>query len=801
MPIQPTYPGVYIEEIPSGVHTITGVATSITAFIGRALQGPVNQAVSIESYADFERTYGGLWLESKLGYSVQDFFVNGGSQAVIVRLFSPTQADLLAAKTTAAQVAATRDTSAQPSAASLAQAMRAAVDTAQSRAARDAANAVATAAEQEAGRPTIAGVQGKANDAASAISGAAQAVASATDQTSPSTAQSLAQAMRAVANTYTTDPAKTAADLVAKAAEAADKKGATPNDVQTAANNAANAIKAAAQNVAGAKDTTAKPTPQTLAAAMRTVANQSAQDPAKTAADLVATAAESESKYTPSVKSVQDAATAEATAYSQNLPVTKATVTVGGLPLIAASEGSWGANLRATIDFTNISADVASALGIPQNQLFNLTVFEDAPGGAVERYQSLSVVDNARRIDRVLADQSLLVRWGDINDDGTINPPSTMPTLLAGATSVSDTVTTAELALENARNTLRRDRNLGKDKATLDQDQQAITNAQNAVNAAKAQIVISDGNTLEENDFTGPGTQENKWGLYALEQVDLFNILCIPPYDPVSDGVDITLVSDAAAYCETRRAMLLVDPPSDWISKDAAKRAFMDTTQDNVGTRSKNAALFFPRIIKPNSLRNNQLETFVPGGVVAGIFARTDATRGVWKAPAGLETSLTGVPQLAVNLTDGENGELNPLGINCLRSFPIYGRVVWGSRTLRGADAFADEYKYIPVRRTALFIEESLYRGTQWVVFEPNAEPLWAQIRLNVGAFMHNLFRQGAFEGQTPNDAYLVKCDSETTTQNDIDLGIVNILVAFAPLKPAEFVIIQIQQLAGQIQV
>jgi phage tail sheath protein FI len=153
-----------------------------------------------------------------------------------------------------------------------------------------------------------------------------------------------------------------------------------------------------------------------------------------------------------------------------------------------------------------------------------------------------------------------------------------------------------------------------------------------------------------------------------------------------------------------------------------------------------------------------------------------------------------------VNLNDAENGILNPLGINCLRFFPASGRVVWGARTLRGADQLADEYKYVPVRRLALYIEESLYRGTQLVVFEPNDEPLWAQIRLNVGAFMHNLFRQGAFQGQSPKDAYFVKCDKETTTQNDIDLGIVNIVVGFAPLKPAEFVVIQLQQIAGQIE-
>jgi len=152
-------------------------------------------------------------------------------------------------------------------------------------------------------------------------------------------------------------------------------------------------------------------------------------------------------------------------------------------------------------------------------------------------------------------------------------------------------------------------------------------------------------------------------------------------------------------------------------------------------------------------------------------------------------------------MSDLENGRLNPLGVNCLRSFPVIGPVAWGARTMRGADVLTDQWKYLPVRRLALFIEESLYRGTQWIVFEPNDEPLWSSIRLNVGAFMNSLFRQGAFQGRTPRDAYLVKCDAQNNPQNDIDRGIVNILVGFAPLKPAEFVIIHIQQLAGQIQV
>jgi phage tail sheath protein FI len=296
-----------------------------------------------------------------------------------------------------------------------------------------------------------------------------------------------------------------------------------------------------------------------------------------------------------------------------------------------------------------------------------------------------------------------------------------------------------------------------------------------------------------DNDLLG--SQNDKTGLFALEKADLFNLLCIPPYTAGGDA-GASVVTAAAAYCETRRAMLLVDPPSAWTTKDQAKAGI----GAGVGTTSKNAALFFPRLREADPQRDNQLRDFAPCGAVAGVIARTDAQRGVWKAPAGLDATLAGVQGLTVPLTDPENGELNPLGVNCLRIRPAVGPVVWGARTLQGDDRLASEWKYIPVRRMALYLEESLYRGTQWVVFEPNDEPLWAQIRLNIGAFLQGLFRQGAFQGKTPREAYLVKCDKETTTQNDINSGIVNIVVGFAPLKPAEFVIIQLQQLAGQVQ-
>jgi Bacteriophage tail sheath protein len=306
--------------------------------------------------------------------------------------------------------------------------------------------------------------------------------------------------------------------------------------------------------------------------------------------------------------------------------------------------------------------------------------------------------------------------------------------------------------------------------------------------------VGNDGGTPSAAELIG--IPLNKTGVYALEDVDLFNILCIPLAATLGATDFQAVISAATAYCDARRAFMIVDiPPA---VKDLNLMQTWMTQNDTL--RDNNNAVYFPRVLIPDPLNSFRLRDVALSGTVAGLYAQTDASRGVWKAPAGTEASLRNVSHLVYNLTDGQNGVLNPLGINCLRSFPVYGNVCWGARTLKGADVEASEWKYIPVRRFALFLEESLYRGTKWAVFEPNDEPLWSQIRLNVGAFMQSLFRQGAFQGQTPQDAYFVKCDDETTTQNDINNGIVNIVVGFAPLKPAEFVVIQIQQIAGQIQ-
>jgi hypothetical protein len=219
----------------------------------------------------------------------------------------------------------------------------------------------------------------------------------------------------------------------------------------------------------------------------------------------------------------------------------------------------------------------------------------------------------------------------------------------------------------------------------------------------------------------------------------------------------------------------------------------------------RNSALYFPRLVLDDlghrASPSIDVTSFPPSGALAGLYARTDTERGIWKAPAGLATGIGGTIGLTDVLTDFDSGRLNPIAINALRTLPIVGNVVWGARTVEGDDLEASQWKYIPVRRLALYIEESLYRGTQWVVFEPNDEPLWSQIRLNVGVFMHILFRQGAFQGATARDAYFVKCDKDTNPQADIDRGIVNIIVGFAPLKPAEFVIIQLQQISPPLEV
>lgn len=304
------------------------------------------------------------------------------------------------------------------------------------------------------------------------------------------------------------------------------------------------------------------------------------------------------------------------------------------------------------------------------------------------------------------------------------------------------------------------------------------------LNGGQDAIIVSVGNEKTTNKDKIIGSQKTKSGIYSLDYMTDFNILCIPPYDE-SDTTSITVYEKALEYCKKRRAILLVDPPNDWKDAKIAKNNQSYLFSD------ENAAIYFPRV------KIQEKSDFVPCGIIAGIMAKTDYSRGVWKAPAGVEASISGIDDFVIHLTDDEIGVLNLMGINCLKKVQSLGFLVWGSRTMKGNERLASQWKYLPTRRTALFIEESLYRGLKWVVFEPNGEPLWSSIRNTVDPFLNNLFRQGAFQGATTKEAYFIKCDQSTHTVNDIAAGIINLEVGFAPLKPAEFVIIKIQILSN----
>lgn len=714
MPVALSYPGVYVEEIPSGVRTIVGVPTAIAAFIGRAARGPVNDPVTINSFGDFERIFGGLWTESRLGYAVRDFFLNGGGQAVIVRVFTP-------------EVIADDDP--------IKVAARATADRA--RAELDKVNmteAMATSAKDDVDK-----VIAKFSTDTPKESGARKIKEDFKDRLkadSPSRALllDLDKALGGVTPDSWKPGAQAAADAIRTKIDVLMKADADA---------AADAAQAAADGMPSDDDATKKA--KAAAAFVAAQAREAVNEPTLSGFDRKLGVA------------VDDAAPSKA---QISIGDTKAIV------LEAKSPGAWANALRAAT--TNVA-----------NGKFNLIV-RDMATGVTERHLNLTLEPGSRQISKVLRGSSQLVDF--------LNGPETgQPFESCASENVGELFGLKDLAKSD----------IGKFPPGTERGNRSFG----------VGVRAGDGQPIDDDAIRGD--EDKREGLYALEKLyadgGLFNLLCIPPYTD-EEGVDKEVVTAAAEYCVDRRAFLIVDPPPQFnvanfdTAKANAKRG-MANPDDEIGTKSKNAAIFFPRLLQSDPLSDNQIAAFAPCGTVAGVFARTDAERGVWKAPAGLGAGLVGVPKLEHRLTDAENGELNPLGLNCLRTFPVTGNVVWGSRTLEGADQLASEWKYIPVRRTALYIEESLYRGTQWVVFEPNDEPLWGQIRLNVGAFMHGLFRQGAFQGSSPQDAYFVRCDKDTNPPNDINQGIVNIHVGFAPLKPAEFVVIKLQQMAGQIAI
>jgi phage tail sheath protein FI len=669
-----TYPGVYIQELPSPVHTIAGVATSIAAFVGYTARGIDNRAQEIFSFSDFERLYGGLASNSEVSYAVQQFFQNGGTQAYVVRspmhypAGPPTPVPYAAVSISAGEVTFT-----------------------------------ALSSGVWANGHLLVDID---------VLGLDLSVA-------------------------TGDPLAfnlTVTDLMDQTTEYFPSV-TLDNTRQNFVTSVVNDFDNGSQLIGVSTTLPALPTALVTTGVLGT--------------PLTITGAGS-------VDSALGGGTATANAdcnlvltipHVASTPVT--IKVIGNGTSIAQTVTGLAAQLQQSLNnwlMVNLSGASATCTAAPS-------------GGAGGTGISVSVL--------VPNQPDVVISFGtpgsghDASVALGLNPP--------GHTNV------AHYALGGA--------------------------AVNPLPGITCTQATAPSGLPESNELIGDPAAFS--GIYALNKVDLFNLLSIPeaaralPGDPNSSDPNINAVeiySAAIALCDQRRAMLLIDSPPAVKTVAGA----VDWKSNGIGVVDPNGAAFFPRLRLADAMNNGKLRTFAPSGVVAGVYANIDATRGVWKAPAGIEATLNGVQNMTYNLSDQENGALNPLGLNCFRTFPLYGPVLWGARTLVGADAMANQWKYVPVRRTALYLEESLYRGLKWVVFEPNDEPLWAAIRLNVEAFMDSLFKKQAFQGTTASQAYFVKCDSETTTQTDIDLGIVNILVGFAPLKPAEFVVIQIEQLAGQ---
>jgi Bacteriophage tail sheath protein len=764
MAVATTYPGVYIEEIPSGVHTITGVSTSITAFVGYTARGDVDGAVHIFSFADFERAFGGLSVDSPLSYCVRDFFLNGGTEAYVVRAAANALAATVTLGTptltpTLEVAAATEGTWGNN--------LQIDVDYGTANAA-SLFNLTATEYVIRNGEQVPARSETFRN-----LSMDDQNPAYAVEVINAGSA--LIQVTRLGTAPFTAAGTSTSGVLTL-----ADAAVVAPFTVPYTLNGVgpfeATIVSLTPPN-SGALNDVLDALAGDIATAITNQQNPGVTGNVAASNDRMAFVAVVDGAHPnehSSIHFLDNAITARL-----HLGINNGGTEVDGAATARpAQTGTVGVpTFPIGVAVGNLTFDVMiGAAGAPAATT-PLDLWGTSTTGAVPTTVAEAAAAINTAITAALPAQPLLAgafaqAFGNMVRivPGPANPNISFR-LTAGTASVP-------LGLSGGAG-----RNVGH-------------YAPSFVVPALAQLAGSPGNNGSPPlaaDLIGNAAA--KTGMYALENVDLFNLLVIPEAS-TSNGM-MNVLTEAIAYCTRRRAFMIIDAPVN-VANFAQAQAWISGPASPL--RSRNAALYFPRLRAPDPLRGGVVQNFAAAGALAGVYARTDSERGVWKAPAGTATLLVGPTGLSYTLTDPENGTLNPLGLNCLRTFRVIGNVAWGARTGRGADALADEYKYIPVRRLALFLEESLYRGTQWVVFEPNDEPLWAQIRLNLGAFMHTLYALGAFQGTSPRDAYFVRCDKETTTQNDIDLGRVNIIVGFAPLKPAEFVIIQIQQKAGAIQ-
>ena len=756
MPISPTYPGVYVEEIPSGVRTITGVSTAVAAFIGAAKRGPINKAQHLFSFADFERAFGGLDTNSEMSYAIRQFFLNGGSECWAVRVATNV---VLASRTLANSAAApVLDITALDGGLS-GNNIQVQVDYRTSNPANtfnlsllyQSPDSPGDRIGESFGNLSMNSADGGFVE--SAINGISRLVK--VKRHSPLAFTGAGTSVSGVAS-----------DL--------SGLNAQHNQLQVAVDGAAPiAVQLSTADIAGGLTT--------IAAAIQLQVRTGSTDPATQTLFKCAPASPGPNQMTLTSGSTGEFSAVRALPGARNdaSGILKLGTANTGVEVDAAA----GARPKTAPDSASLTSALIVALtGFPNPGVadrFQISLDGNGPdtivipGPAIAAGAlAIQLADMAARVQaKVTALRPTVPAYRDFAV--TVSGGNRLA-LTSGSSGTGSSIVVMAGASNDLAATLGL---LGVTPTTP-----VNVNLQNGHDDPYSDL------TLYSAFVPSPST---RGGIFALEEVDIFNLMVLA-------GVkDASALIDAAAYCKSRRAFLIVDADPAAATPDQLAALIKGTAVP----KTDYAAIYGPWIKIGDPLNNGKLRKVAPSGSMAGLYARTDTDRGVWKAPAGTEANIVGAQALDYVLTDAENGSLNPLGFNCIRLFPVYGVVSWGARTLKGSNDAASEYKYVPVRRLALYLEESLYRGTKWVVFEPNDEPLWSQIRLNIGAFMQNLFRQGAFQGKTPREAYFVKCDRETTTQNDINLGIVNIVVGFAPLKPAEFVIIQIQQMAGQIAV
>lgn len=802
MPVQVSYPGVYVREISSGVRTITGVSTSVAAFVGMVQRGKLNSPTRVLSFPEYQRKFGTDTTASELTDQVNQFFINGGSEAWITRIANNA---LPASVQLTNEVGDTVLTVTACEAGPDGNLIRLEVDydTAQPeqtfnlRAFRVVTNAFGVV--QIEADETFSGLSmdpASGNYVETVINQQSDLIrvsvgAGLTPSEGISVAGLLFEADEGAANTTLDGLITPTTNSILISVDGSPLVPVVLPITFTAPS--------PLQEVAGAINMALTPFSRKVSVSYEPV------DLAPTAQYLSIRSINMDDTQKPGGSvTIQPAATSDATVGLQ-LGVAQGGLEVSGYAALRPAISGFFARLGTGSDSISALLNFAAASDLGTWTLTDSSAvgaYSNAPtfsGGSFYEGSAYDVslpanpgvgsLINVRENLQIIAD-SINANAQDLSGqalwDATIQG---YRLVLRPRFGDKNSDAAAVLTSDGGYN-------IGANNELFGQ---TPTSSANSLSYSMGSTGLGDFQAAGADGTPGgiPSIQDYQDAFEVIDRdVDIFNLLILPRASGQSDQQREALWGIASNFCLNRRVFLLVDPRSSWENVNDVES---EIAALRIGIVKDHAAIYWPRVQIPTN--EGGLRTIDPSGSIAGVMARIDSNRGVWKAAAGLEADIRGIRALEHLMSDPENGVINPEAVNAIRAFPT-GIVSWGARTMDGSNSNANaDYRYIPIRRLALFIEESLFRGLKFAVFEPNDEPLWAQIRLAAGAFMNNLFRQGAFQGQKARDAYFVKVDSETTTQNDINLGIVNVVVGFAPLRPAEFVIITLQQIAGQIQV